>query len=124
MERNNLTIMPKVWEYVGGILGALPNRRGSADYTLQDLGFTFVSQVAEIPIFVRQQDTTPMGLIAIKTKDDCIIILDGEFDLESLLMHPNKFTDNPTIGNAPKCIETLHPEKIDIVRKLKNKKEQ
>lgn len=119
IKRNDPALRPRVWEYTGGVLGSLQNRRGSLSYTLADMGFNFRCMRDNIPIYMREDDGTPNGLIALVTPDGYMVILAGQFELESLWQHPCKFTENPSIMNIPKSISSLSPENFDMVMKAK-----
>jgi hypothetical protein len=118
-ERNDTTLKPLVWEYMGGRLGRCPNMRGPIDFTLQKRGFIFVSErptpLGQIPIYVREDDKTPMGLIAIKTLDNFVVILSGKEDLDQLLADET-FYNAPLIANLPKILESSEHEKLEAIQ--------
>ena len=124
-KRKDKTLRPIVWEYIGGKLGPLINRRGPIEFTLQSIGFELHSNIVtselEIPLYVRQPDNNPTGLLAIVTLDNCIVILDGKFELESLWNQHDKFRANPIRDNLPGLIESLNPERVQIVADLQRK---
>ena len=125
VKRNDKTLRPIVWEYIGGKLGCLPNQRGSIEHTIQSFGFELHSHLTtdefKMPVYVRQQTNSPTGLLAIVTLDKYLVILGGKFELESLWNHHDKFRDNPVIDNVPKWIESLNPERVQIVEELQRK---
>lgn len=114
-ERHDPTIRPKVWEYIGGVIGSQPNRRGSLEYTLQDDGFSPHSIRDGIQIFTREDDGSPNGLVAFITQDNCIVIVGGGFELDGMW---NRWISNPILTNLPKRIESLFPEHHDLVEKI------
>jgi hypothetical protein len=118
-ERTDPAIRPLVWEFIGGVRGAQPNKRGPIAYTLASSGYTLWGERYGLPIYTRQPDNLPKGSIAMITHDQHVVIVDGEFELDSLMNHPCGFGDNPVVENLPQYIESLHPERADIVSKLR-----
>lgn len=119
-QRNDLNVRPLVWEYIGGKIGTLPNKRGTLEYSLRKMGFTYWGKKYNVSIYTRLPDSTPMGTIAFITNDPCVVIVNGEFEFDSLRDHTCKFFDNPLVENLPRCIESMNPEDADIVEKLQN----
>lgn len=122
-ERNDESLRPKVWEYIGGNLGSLPNKRGETDYSLLSLGFNQVgtreTPNGTIPLYVREHDGRLMGLVALKTLDDYVVIVGGREEYENLFAESADFATNPIVTNLPKQISSPHQSNFDIAMQAK-----
>lgn len=118
-ERNDPQVVPLVWEYIGGTLGALPNKRGDIKYSLKQMGFIHVGEYENLPLYQRENDGTPMGLLALILLDGKVLIVEGDYDLNSLFLYHPEFAKDPVTYKLPRQIQTLHPEHFETVQRLK-----
>ncbi len=113
-ESSDPNTKPCVMEYIGGVLGSLPNRK-NGEHFLEQRQFK-PQGWRGLTVFVREADNTPMGNIAIKTADSVVVVVNGRHELEDLLFNYSQFMSDPTSENLPPKIDTLTPEHYDIAR--------
>jgi len=122
IERLDPNIKPRAVEYIGGVIGCLPNYRGTTEFHLKRNDWQYVQHMGSVPVYTRTvEPRDPSGNIALITLDDCIVIVNGKFELESLLTDHQTFIDEPILRNLPGRISSLTPEHHDIMLDAKRK---
>jgi len=103
---------PIIAEYQAGVLGWIPNSR-SIEYYFKD--WEIVNEVQGLSIYGKAQEYSNYGTRAIMTADNGAVIVANDFEITSLLDHPCRFADNPTLDILPRLIESENPDYINTI---------